>query len=543
MSSGEPSTSSLPPAEACVLRYLLDRWSTERNRQIFLVEQDGREWTFGELHGAIVRTANALRTLGVAQGDIVLSWLPNGRDALFVWFALNYLGAVYVPINTAYRGRLLEQVIANSGARLMVAHADLLPRLADVDTSLLEQVVAVGQGRDLPGLRVHPETALTSTIAEPPDLLRRIEPWDTQSIIYTSGTTGPSKGVLSSYAHLFAIGESHPALSERDRFLVNLPLFHVSGTAWVYAMLVHGGSVALVESFRTDQFWDTVRQTRSTTTQLLGVMAQFLLKQPPSALDRDHTLRTGLVIPLAEDNQDFSRRFGLDIFTIYNMTELPVPTGSGINPSNPRSCGRVRPGMQVRLVDENDCEVPTGQVGEMIVRADRPWTISHGYHNRPEATASTWRNGWFHTGDAFRCDENGELYFVDRIKDAIRRRGENISSFEVETAVCEFPSVKEAAAVGVPSRFGEEEILLVATPAPGQVVNPAELVRFLQERLPYFMVPKYVRIVPELPKTPTQKVQKVALRETGITPDTWDREADPTITVRRDRLERTTGKS
>lgn len=537
MPIGEPSSSALPPAEACVLRYLLERWSAERNRAVFLVEPDGREWTFGELHGEVVRTANALAALGVSQGDCVLSWLPNGHDALLVWFALNYLGAVYVPINTAYRGRLLEQVVANAGARLMIAHAELLPRLDEVDTARLEQVVAVGNaGRDLRRLSVLPQSALTSTNIDPPPLARRIEPWDTQSIIYTSGTTGPSKGVLSSYVHLFAIGESHPSLGEHDRFLVNLPLFHVSGTAWIYAMLVHGGSVALVESFRTEQFWETVRRTRSTTTQLLGVMAQFLLKQPPSATDRGHTLRTGLIIPLAEDNHDFGRRFGVDIFTIYNMTEMPVPTGSGINPANPRSCGKVRPGLQVRVVDENDCEVPAGQVGELIVRADRPWTISHGYHNHPEATAAAWRNGWFHTGDAFRCDENGDFYFVDRIKDAIRRRGENISSFEVETAVCEYPAVKEAAAVGVPSPFGEEEILVVATPAPGQTVVPADLVRFLQGRLPYFMVPKYVRVMAELPKTPTQKVQKVTLREAGVTLDTWDRDTDPTITVRRERL-------
>ena len=538
MLSGMPTASSLPAAEACVLRYVLERWSVERRQQVFLVDQDGREWTFGDLHRQVVRTANALRALGVSQGDFVLSWLPNGIDGLLVWFGINYLGAVYVPINTAYRGRLLEQVVANSGARLMVAHSQLLPRLADIDTAQLAQIVALGQGPlELGGIRVLPASSITSETETPPPLDRRIQPWDTQSIIYTSGTTGPSKGVLSSYAHLSAIGESHPSLGEKDRFLVNLPLFHVSGTAWIYAMLMCGGSVALVESFRTDGFWDIVRRTKSTATQLLGVMAQFLLKQPPSASDRDHCLKNGLIIPLTEDNYEFSRRFGVDIFTIYNMTELPVPMATGINPTNPRSCGQVRAGMQVRIVDENDCEVGIGEVGELIVRADRPWTISHGYHNHPEATAATWRNGWFHTGDAFRCDENGDFYFVDRMNDAIRRRGENISSFEVEMAVGEFPSVKEVAAIGVPSKLGEQELLIVVTPAPGMTIAPAELIHFLQDQLPYFMVPKYVRIVPELPKTPTQKVQKVVLREAGITADTWDRDADPTVSIRRERLD------
>ena len=538
MPSGTPSTLSLPSAETCVLRYMLERRSKEKPHQVFLIEQDGREWTFAKLHGEVVRTANALRTLGVEQDDFVLSWLPNGIDALLVWFAVNYLGAVYVPINTAYRGRLLEQVLANSGARLMVAHAGLLPRLADIGTAKLEQVVALGNGdAGFTALPMLPASALTSANDTPPPLGRKIGPWDTQSIIYTSGTTGPSKGVLSTYAHLFAIGETYPVLSERDRYLVNLPLFHVAGTAWTYAMLAHSGSVVLVESFRTDEFWSIVRRTRSTATQLLGVMAQFLLKQPPSPSDRNHTLKSALVIPLAEDNHEFAGRFGVDVFTMYNMTEMPVPIVSGINPPNPRSCGKARPGIEVRIVDENDCEVAPGQTGELIVRSQTPWTISHGYHNHPEATARTWRNGWFHTGDAFRSDDNGDFYFVDRIKDAIRRRGENISSFEVETAVCEFPAVKEAAAVGVPSPFGEEEILIVVTPAPGRIVVPADLVRFLQQRLAHFMVPKYVRIIPELPKTPTQKVQKMVLRDAGITSDTWDRDTDPTISVRRERLD------
>ncbi len=538
MPIGKPSTLSLPATETCVLRYMLERWAAERPQQVFVIEQDGREWTFSQLHREVVRTANALRALGVAQDDFVVSWLPNGIDALLLWFALNYLGAVYVPINIAYRGRLLEQVVANSGARLIVAHAGLLARLADIDTAKVEQVVAVGDSdHGFGALPVLPASALRSADDRPPVLDRKIQPWDTQSIIYTSGTTGPSKGVLSTYAHLFAISETYTMLSERDRYLVNLPLFHVAGTAWTYAMLAHGGAVVLVESFRTDEFWDIVRRTRSTATQLLGVMAQFLLKQPPSPSDRDHTLKSALVIPLAEDNQDFASRFGVDIFTMYNMTEMPVPIVSQANPANPRSCGKVRAGIHARIVDEHDCEVPHGQVGELIVRAETPWTISHGYHDHPDATAKAWRNGWFHTGDAFRCDEAGDFYFVDRIKDAIRRRGENISSFEVETAVCEFPAVKEAAAVGVPSPYGEEEILVVVTPAPGHTVVAADLVRFLQERLAHFMVPKYVRVIPELPKTPTQKVQKVVLRDAGITPDTWDRETDPTISVRRERLE------
>ena len=182
--------------------------------------------------------------------------------------------------------------------------------------------------------------------------------------------------------------------------------------------------------------------------------------------------------------------------------------------------------MEARLVDANDCEVPDGAAGELILRADTPWTMSHGYHRDPEATARSWRNGWFHTGDAFRRDAEGNYYFVDRVKDAIRRRGENISSFEVEAEILAHPAVMEAAVIGVPSAFGEEDVLAVVVPKLNSRIEPAVIVEFLAGRLPHFMVPRYVRVVRELPKTPTLKVQKHALRAIGVTGATWDRETE-----------------
>ena len=196
----------------------------------------------------------------------------------------------------------------------------------------------------------------------------------------------------------------------------------------------------------------------------------------------------------------------------------------------------MRPGIEVRLVDEADCEVPVGAVGEMMVRTDAPWSMNHGYYKNPEATAAAWRNGWFHTGDAFRVDADGNYYFVDRIKDAIRRRGENISSFEVEREICAFPAVKEAAVIAARSELSEDEVLAVVAPVAGQSIDPIALTRFLRDRLPYFMVPRYIRVVAELPKTPTQKIQKTTLRREGVTPDSWDREADKTVVIKRERL-------
>jgi crotonobetaine/carnitine-CoA ligase len=231
------------------------------------------------------------------------------------------------------------------------------------------------------------------------------------------------------------------------------------------------------------------------------------------------------MVPLTDDAPAFKDRFNIDIYTIFNMTEISSPIVSEPNPTKRGTCGRMRPGVEVRLVDVHDCEVPTGTVGEMLVRTDRPWGMNSGYNGNTEATAKAWANGWFHTGDAFRRDEDGYFYFVDRMKDAIRRRGENISSFEVETEVCAHPDVREAAAIGVASDLSEDEVMIVVAAVPGRSIDHVDLANFLMKRMPYFMVPRYIRVVEELPKTPSAKVRKADLRKEGVTGDTWDREA------------------
>jgi len=280
----------------------------------------------------------------------------------------------------------------------------------------------------------------------------------------------------------------------------------------------------LTERFDTASFLDTVRQTGTTAVFLLGVMAGFLEKLPARDDDADSPLRLAFMVPLAGDIAAFSKRFGCTIYTIFNMTEVSTPILSQPNPLVRGTCGQMREGVEVRLVDENDCEVPLGTVGEMIIRTDRPWAMNSGYFRNPEATARAWRNGWFHTGDAFRKDEAGFYFFVDRMKDAIRRRGENISSFEVEAEVMAHPAVREAAALGVPSEVSEEDVLVVIAPVEGATLDPAELLEFLRPRMAHFMMPRYVRLLPELPKTPTSKVLKHELRQQGVTADTWDRE-------------------
>ena len=518
----------VPNREDCVLRYLLDRFAKDRAHKAHLVFENGEAWSFAQVRGRTIAKAVGLRRLGVKQGDRVALWLPNGRDALIAFYAINYLGAVFVPFNTAYRGNLLAHVISNSAAKVLIAHPDLIGRLADIDRAALQRLVLTTRksGPDV-GL---PCTRFDDLDGDADALLpldRPIEPWDTQSIIYTSGTTGPSKGVLSSYLHIFSNAgpESWPMVGSEDRYLTVAPIFHIGGMGPPFVMLARGASVAIVEQFSTDRFWDVVRTTESTVVFLLGVMATFLMKRPAAADDRQHKVRLAFMVPLTDDASAFKERFNIDVYTIFNMTEISSPIVSEANPTKRGTCGRVRPGIEVRLVDEFDCEVPTGTVGEMLVRADRPWSMNSGYNDNPVATAKAWANGWFHTGDAFRRDEEGYFYFVDRMKDAIRRRGENISSFEVETEVCAHPDVREAAAIAVPSELSEDEVMIVVAAVPGRTIDHVGLATFLMQRMPYFMVPRYIRVLEELPKTPSAKVLKAELRKEGVTSDTWDREA------------------
>lgn len=528
----------MPKPEECVQRLMLERWAAAQPDKVFAVFAGGSEWTYRQTLDIARGTANALNRLGVRQGERVLVWLPNSADCLRVWFGLNQLGAVFVPLNLAYRGGLLRHALGISEARLGIVHADLHRRLGEVELKTLREIVVLGgDAADVDGLTVHGAGVLAPDDVSPPPTERDIAPWDMQSIILTSGTTGPSKGVMSSYVHLYSMAISAPFLSRDDRYMINLPMFHSGGVMPVTAMLIHGGSIAMVDAFDTDTFWSTVRERNITTSILLGVMGGFLLKRPPSPDDRDHPLRTCTYVPLNDTAPQFHARFGTDIYTHFNMTEISMPIVSDANPSALGSAGRMRAGVDVRIVDENDCEVGVGEVGELVVRTDCPWAMNHGYAGNAEATAAAWRNGWFHTGDGFRKDAEGNFFFVDRLKDAIRRRGENISSFEVESEVLAHPAVREAAAVAVKSEIAEDEVMAVVALRPGEPFDPAELIEFLRPRMAHFMIPRFVRVVDALPRTPTAKIEKVKLRGEGLTADTWDREKAG-IKVKREKIGR-----
>jgi crotonobetaine/carnitine-CoA ligase len=372
--------------------------------------------------------------------------------------------------------------------------------------------------------------------SEPPPLERPIAPWDIQCILYTSGTTGASKAVLCPYAQVHATCvNTYPFMGEDDRCSVYLPIFHIGGFSAVGWALIQGGSIAVFERYETGTFWRDVRRTRSTFSIIMGAVATFLLKNPSDDDEKNTTLRYALMAPITTEARMLAQRGGFHCYTTFNMTETSTPVRTPLDPPTSNNCGRPRPGVEARVVDEFDCEVQVGTIGELIIRTDTPWTMNAGYYKDPEATNKAWRNGWFHTGDAFRIDELGDFYYVDRIKDSIRRRGENIASAEVEFEINAHPCVKESAAIAVRSEFSEDEVMAVVVPVEGRVVDPAELIAFLIPRMAHYMVPRYIRVISEFPRTPTSRVQKHILRTQGITPDTWDREAAG-IHIKRERL-------
>ena len=509
-----------PPLEDCIPRHVLDKHARQHPDRLFVQFEDGTTWTYGELAGRVRTAATGLQQLGVRQGQHVVVWLPNGPQALALWFAIGYIGAVCVPLNTALRGRILEHALTIAEGTLLIAHDKLVERAAECNAALPDaRIVVDGPARE----GWQGEDAIFQAQGRPAPLEREIMPWDLQSIVFTSGTTGPSKGVMQSYLQQFVIARGGGFLSEHDRYLMTLPLYHQGGLTAVNRMFLRGGALVMASGFSTSTFWDVVRATRATSTTLLGAMAKFLSKAPPASGDRSHTLRSVVIVPL-EDQHAFARRFGVDVYSVYNMTELAAPLETDANPQSLGTCGRARAGFELRIVDEHDCEVPIGETGELIVRSELPWVLTSGYYKNAQATASAWRNGWFHTGDRFSRDAQGHYFFRDRLKDAIRRRGENVSALEVESEIMAHPCVHEAAVVAVPSDSSEDDILAVVAMVPGQTIDPAELLRFLQPRMAYFMVPRYVRTVAALPKTPSHKVQKHLLRSEGVTADTWDRE-------------------
>ena len=510
-----------------VFHFLVEDHARRMPDKICLV-MDERSLTYGELDREINRWARGLAERGVVKGDRVLVMITSGIEHVVIWQAISRLGALIVPVNEAYKGAMLLHQVNDADARLAIIHGRHLPHWEALSTEIRElETIAVYPDLD-PLDRLEASWKLIpfpSLRREDPSAMPAVVHYtDPMAIFYTSGTTGPSKGVIYSHGQAHATALPIAKLCDPDEiFYMYMPMFHVGLSQMFGFVAIAGLTMAIREKFSVQNFWPDVRRYNATISILISTMPSFLMSQPPDPSDRDHTLKKMIIIPLPPDLEAIKARYGFEVTTFFNMTEISVGiTADGFNLVNGTSCGRPRQGLRARIVDEHDEELPVGEIGELVLRSDNPWEFNSGYWRNPEKTAEAWRNQWLHTGDAFRRDEEGNYYFVDRLKDAIRRRGENISSFEVEREVDAHPAILESAAVAVPSSHGEDEVLVVATLRPGNMLTGDELCAFLAPRLPHYMVPRFVRLVTdELPKTPTGKIRKAALREAGIA-EAWD---------------------
>ena len=505
-----------------VISSLLEDRAERAPDRVFVTSHAG-DVTFAQLRDRAARVAGGLAALGVQPGQRVATMLDPTTDYLAVWFGIVWAGAVDVPVNTALKGEFLAHVLQESDAVVFVVDARWQERLDGIDLPGLHHVVVVGDGaRD----GTVPLAQLDA--ASPLDRAPRDER-DLAYVMFTSGTTGPSKGVMHSNRSALYNAASWLdicELTEDDVAYSMFPLFHVTArSAIITASMWAGGRVVLRDGFSLSGFWDDVRATGATWFGYMGAVIHLLYHQPPRPDDGDNRLRVafGAAAP-PEIVDDFERRFGVELLETYGSTELGPASAPRPGRVKRGTMGRPCDHLHVAIHDEHGHEVPTGVAGEIVARPAVPEGMFIGYINRPDASLAAFRNLWFHTGDRGRIDEEGYVVFLDRIKDSLRRRGENISSFEVERAVQAHPSVLEAAAYAVPSELTEDEVMVAVTAADGHTVDPAELLRFCADTMPRFTVPRYLRVVDELPKTASQRIQKYKLRAEGVTPDTADRE-------------------
>ncbi len=516
-----------------ILPQLIARRAAATPNKVFVQHVDGSEITYSELHRRSLAWASGLVALGVERTNTVLTMIPNGIDAIAAWLATAWAGGWEVPVNNEYRGRLLAYLINNSTAVTIITTTEFLERIIDVREELetLRNVVVVDSDaeHEIGALSILPRSVLDDNPATEREGPRHC---DIATIVYTSGTTGPSKGVLMPWAQCHAMSTGCIPLDDLgpdDAWYVPFPLYHMSGKHAFYAAALTGARFVTRRQFSTHSFWDDVKGFHCAVTLLIGTTASFIGGLPERAEDADNPLTSVLMAPLPADTDAFKKRFDIRIATVFNMTEISSPIMARFDLYG-RSCGRLREGYQVRIVDDFDEEVPVGEAGEIIVRADNPWVLNVGYYNMPEKTVEAWRNGWFHTGDFGKVDEDGNYYYLDRKKDALRRRGENISSMELEAVISDCPGVVECAVIGVPSELGEDEVKACIVASDG--FHPEQLISYLVPLVPRFMVPRYVEMMEALPRTPTEKVRKDALRQIGVNAATWDRENEGMVLPR-----------
>lgn len=515
------------PSSDRILSTILTRQAERYGDRVLLVAGETR-WTYAQTAAIAAASARTLVDAGIGPGDRVALMCSNRPEFLQVYLGCAWLGAIAVPINTALRGLQLSHIFRNSRPSLLAVEAPFLAAIETVeaDVELPSQTWLIGAGTEPAGTKISPVPlpALGTEAAA-----SAVRPGDTVAILYTSGTTGPAKGVCCPQAQLFWWGiYSARALGirEGDVLFTTLPLFHTNALNAFYQAALNGCTYVLEPKFSASGFWAAARRHNATVGYLLGAMASMLLAQPRTEDDRAHRLRVALgggVPP--QIHTPFLERFGVPLVDGYGSTETNFVFAGAVPSDRPGTMGYLADGVEARIVDADDAELPDGQAGELVLRAKEPFAFASGYFGMPEKTVEAWRNLWFHSGDRVVRDPDGHYRFIDRMKDSIRRRGENVSSWEVEQAIQSHPAVAACAIYPLPSELGEDEVAAAILLEPDQSLEPVDVIRHCEGKIAYFAIPRYVRIVNQMPLTENGKIKKGVLREAGVTTDTWDRDA------------------
>lgn len=488
-----------------------------------LIRAGSEAMTFREMPEIVAAAAGRYAQAGIGPGDRIALLSTNRKELIELWLGAAWLGAIAVPINTGLRGMQLQHVLRDSAAKLMVVEHDLLPALEALDELPYEQAWIIGG----------PDRAATAQVARLPALAAPVPPVDVDvatpaAILYTSGTTGPAKGVVCPHGQWYRWGATTAQLLEirsGDVLYTCLPLFHSNALNTFVQALLTGATFVPGPRFSASRFWQRLVDADASVTYLMGAMVGILAKRSEGPLDRAHRVRVVLAPATPASTQEvFKKRFGVEVVDGWGSTETNFVLSTGGNGAPAGSLGAVIGGFEARIVDEDGREVRPGERGELLVRAEDPYSFSLGYFGLPSATAKAWTDGWFHTGDRVYRDRDGWYWFHDRIKESIRRRGENISSWDVETLLQAHADVESAAVVPVPSEFGEDEVMAWVVPRDGVQLTPDQLVRHMDGKIASFAIPRYIELVSSLPLTENGKVEKYKLREIGIGPLTWDRE-------------------
>jgi carnitine-CoA ligase len=513
------------PCERTLPAMLARQAQRYKSRPLFTAGET--TWSFEDACAIAARFAGALHAAGVRSGDRVALMCSNRAEFVQVYLGCAWLGAVAVPINIASRGPQLEHMLSNSGAKLLIIEAPLLDamNLVNIDKLALELVWVI-EGGPATSLGRIPITCLPP-LADPRPATD-VGPETLAVILYTSGTTGPSKGVCCPHAQFFwwgFNGITNLEIEEGDVLCTTLPLFHTNALGAFYQALLSGSTLVAGPRFSASRFWDGLIENGATVTYLLGAMVPILLSKEPSRLERSHDVRCALApgVP-ANLHAVFEQRSGIRLIDGYGSTETNFVIGGTAAERRPGSMGTLREGYDARVVGPNDNEAAAGEPGELVLRSREKLAFACGYFAMPEATAKAFSDGWFHTGDRVIRDGDGYFRFVDRLKDAIRRRGENVSSFEVEQVLLSHPDVAHAAVFAVPSALAEDDVMAAVVRRPERTLTEPALAEFCRPRLPYFAVPRFIEFVDELPATESGKVQKYKLRDRGVTARTWDGE-------------------